>query len=82
MTIDISDEEENNTSNFPSTRSKCNRSVEEVDGPTNTDNVSSDGFIITPDKFVVVYTDGACSNNGKNNARAGLGVWFNHHNPL
>ena len=23
-----------------------------------------------------MYTDGACSNNGKSNAKAGFGVWF------
>lgn len=28
------------------------------------------------DDYVVVYTDGACSNNGKPNAKAGIGVWF------
>ncbi|KAF7263994.1 hypothetical protein GWI33_000782 [Rhynchophorus ferrugineus] len=26
--------------------------------------------------YVVVYTDGACENNGKANAKAGIGVWF------
>nr|XP_018905329.1 PREDICTED: uncharacterized protein LOC109035938 [Bemisia tabaci] len=31
---------------------------------------------------VVVYTDGACSNNGRIRAQAGLGVWFNHNHPL
>jgi hypothetical protein len=23
-----------------------------------------------------IYTDGACSNNGKTDARAGFGIWF------
>ena len=23
-----------------------------------------------------VYTDGACSNNGKTDAKAGFGIWF------
>lgn len=32
--------------------------------------------------YVIVYTDGACENNGKPNARAGLGVWFGHNHPL
>ena len=38
---------------------------------------------ITPSKQVVehspkyyIYTDGACSNNGKSNAKAGYGIWF------
>ncbi|KAJ8954018.1 hypothetical protein NQ318_004311 [Aromia moschata] len=26
--------------------------------------------------YVKVYTDGACENNGRSNARAGIGVWF------
>ncbi|KAF5272782.1 hypothetical protein FQA39_LY07809 [Lamprigera yunnana] len=32
--------------------------------------------------FVVVFTDGACENNGKKNARAGIGVWFDDNHPL
>lgn len=32
--------------------------------------------------YVVVYTDGACLNNGKPNAKAGIGVWFGDNNPL
>lgn len=32
--------------------------------------------------YVVVYTDGACENNGKSNAKAGIGVWFSDGNPL
>lgn len=31
---------------------------------------------------VVVYIDGACSNNGKSYAAAGLGVWFNYGHAL
>lgn len=33
-------------------------------------------------EYVVVYTDGACENNGKHNAKAGIGVWFGDNNPL
>ncbi|XP_066156967.1 ribonuclease H [Euwallacea fornicatus] len=32
--------------------------------------------------YVVVYTDGACEQNGKSNARAGIGVWFSDRHPL
>lgn len=36
-------------------------------------------FIYDYDDYtVVVYTDGACFNNGRPNASAGLGVWFNY----
>ena len=34
------------------------------------------------DGFVVVYTDGACENNGRKGAKAGIGVWFGENNPL
>ena len=30
----------------------------------------------------MVFTDGACPNNGKGGARAGLGVWWNHGHKL
>lgn len=29
-----------------------------------------------------VYTDGACSSNGKEEAKAGIGVWFGDNHPL
>ncbi|KAL1124815.1 hypothetical protein AAG570_001436 [Ranatra chinensis] len=32
--------------------------------------------------FIIVYTDGACTNNGRDGAKAGIGVWFGHNNPL
>ncbi|GLV46662.1 ribonuclease H1 [Carabus blaptoides fortunei] len=32
--------------------------------------------------YVQVYTDGACENNGKAGAKAGIGVWFGHGHPL
>lgn len=31
---------------------------------------------------VEVYTDGACENNGRYGAAAGIGVWFNYRHPL
>ncbi|XP_063922967.1 ribonuclease H1-like isoform X2 [Zophobas morio] len=34
------------------------------------------------DGYVKVYTDGACENNGKPNAKAGIGVWFQEDHPL
>ncbi|KAF5292871.1 hypothetical protein FQR65_LT11123 [Abscondita terminalis] len=33
-------------------------------------------------EVVVVFTDGACENNGRANARAGIGVWFGRNHPL
>jgi ribonuclease HI len=32
--------------------------------------------------YVHVYTDGACENNGRVGARAGIGVWFADNHPL
>ncbi|KRT81176.1 hypothetical protein AMK59_5978 [Oryctes borbonicus] len=31
---------------------------------------------------VIVYTDGACENNGFKGAKAGIGVWFGDDHPL
>lgn len=39
-------------------------------------------FLIDDNEYVIVYTDGACENNGKNNAAAGFGVYFNDDHPL
>ena len=33
-------------------------------------------FMVTADGFTEVYTDGACPNNGKSEAKAGVGVWW------
>ena len=34
---------------------------------------------INYDKFIV-YTDGACRNNGKHNALSSIGIYFSNHN--
>ncbi|XP_033184330.2 ribonuclease H1 [Bombus vancouverensis nearcticus] len=39
-------------------------------------------FIVDGDGFVNVYTDGACTGNGRKNAKAGIGVWFGDSHPL
>ncbi|KAK3914624.1 Ribonuclease H1 [Frankliniella fusca] len=41
-------------------------------------------FKVDSENYVVVYTDGACSKNGAGleNAKAGIGVWFNDGHPL
>lgn len=39
-------------------------------------------FVMDEKGFVVVFTDGACSSNGKAGAKAGIGVWFNYDHPL
>ena len=44
-------------------------------------NSNTKGFIIDSDNYIIVYTDGSCLNNGKPDAQAGIGVWFDdaHH---
>ena len=44
-------------------------------------NVCS-SFQLDPDEYVQVYTDGACSANGRSGARAGLGVYWGDGHPL
>ncbi|CAG9576045.1 unnamed protein product [Danaus chrysippus] len=43
---------------------------------------NGDDFKFDEDGYVQVYTDGACSSNGKNGARAGLGVFWGEGHPL
>lgn len=57
-------------------------STTEVNRFCSSSRESNDGFILTEDGYVVVYTDGACSNNGKYGAKAGIGVWFNSNHVL
>lgn len=88
VTVEISEDEGEETIQNKVTRSKsqqattssANGAAEEVDGWGY--DSSASGFIRTPDGYVVVFTDGACSQNGKVGAKAGVGVWFNHNNPL
>ena len=44
--------------------------------------ISKSDFLRDPNGAVIVYTDGACRGNGRNNAKAGIGVWFNSNHPL
>ena len=37
---------------------------------------------VNQEGFTEVYTDGACPNNGKGGARAGVGVWWGAEHPL
>jgi len=39
-------------------------------------------FMVTADGYTEVYTDGACPNNGRGGARAGVGVYWGDHHPL
>ncbi|NXS07453.1 RNH1 Ribonuclease, partial [Neodrepanis coruscans] len=54
---------------------------DEVSSACSTPTVSEDKFSYMGD-FVVVYTDGCCSGNGRNRARAGIGVYWGPGHPL
>jgi hypothetical protein len=54
-----------------------------VEGLTKPTTVNSDGFLADADGFVHVYTDGACSDNGRGSlSKAGIGVWWADQHPL
>ena len=38
-------------------------------------------YVSEDEEPIIVYTDGACSNNGRSNARAGFGVYFGKDDP-
>ena len=46
-------------------------------------SLDSSGFLKDSDGFVHVYTDGACSDNGRGSlSKAGIGVWWSDNHPL
>lgn len=51
------------------------------DGKDSKNSIFS-GFETDDNGYVHVYTDGACENNGRVGARAGIGVWFADKHPL
>ena len=42
----------------------------------------SSNYNVDKDGYVNVYTDGACASNGRDNSRAGIGVWFGDKHPM
>ena len=48
--------------------------------PPDTDDFP--GFEVDQNGYMHVYTDGACENNGRVGAKAGIGVWFADNHPL
>jgi hypothetical protein len=77
-----------------STKRKCNvydsealpSKVPKVENPDldgdNSKTIVFPEFEVDESGYVHVYTDGACENNGKVKARAGIGVWFADNHPL
>ncbi|KAG8257360.1 Ribonuclease H1 [Homalodisca vitripennis] len=83
VTVELSDGESSDTPVPTTTRSQSTtETVEQVDSPWRGNNSTPQGFIVDQEGFTIVYTDGACSNNGRTGAKAGVGVWFNHNHPL
>ncbi|XP_060535979.1 ribonuclease H1 isoform X2 [Cylas formicarius] len=71
------------TSRTSKTATKKKRGTEEPDlGCGDSKKQRNDHNFEFEDDYVIVYTDGACENNGKANAKAGIGVWFGDGNPL
>lgn len=58
------------------------RDANEIDGAETIEAKKFRQGFETVDNYVVVYTDGACENNGRTNAKAGIGVWFGDHHPF
>jgi len=58
------------------------RDREETDSSETNEIKRSKEDLVLENGYVVVYTDGACENNGKANAKAGIGVWFGDLNGL
>ena len=71
--------------NFPNAKYKKFKTLREAidfleeNSPTETEILAEAGTPLPPDYYV--YTDGACSNNGRPNAKAGLGVYFGQDDP-
>ncbi|XP_065224772.1 uncharacterized protein LOC135848723 isoform X2 [Planococcus citri] len=55
---------------------------QESNGVLSSRNKHMNNLQFDDNNYLVVYTDGCCLNNGRNNAQAGVGVWFNFNHPL
>jgi ribonuclease HI len=80
LTIKRAFEEVDQGEQGSSKRAKTDLEWEDMDLPLM--DPSTENFLTDANGLVLVYTDGACSNNGKYGAKAGIGVWFNHNHPL
>uniref|UniRef100_A0A2H8TCJ3 Ribonuclease H1 n=1 Tax=Melanaphis sacchari TaxID=742174 RepID=A0A2H8TCJ3_9HEMI len=63
----------------------CSPNIDVIDGtdllPSELESAKK-SFTFNEKNEVIVYTDGACSNNGYKGASAGAGVWFGKSHPL
>jgi ribonuclease HI len=63
---------------------ECKNQTDGFDNPIfkKFDNHSdAAAFVESFSETIYVYTDGACINNGEDNARAGIGIYFSKNNP-
>ena len=62
----------------------CKTQIDNFDNPIfkKFDNYDEALLFIENFNNLYVYTDGACINNGSNNAKAGIGIYFYKDNPL
>jgi len=63
----------------------CKAQIEDFQGAIYkkfNSNEEAIDFINDFSNNIYVYTDGACSNNGSSNAKAGIGIYFSKDNPL
>lgn len=50
--------------------------------PTNLEHsIVKDAEQVDENGFLIIYTDGACLNNGRRDAKAGIGIWFGRDHP-
>ncbi|KAG0729845.1 Ribonuclease H1 [Chionoecetes opilio] len=68
-------EEDSDQEAHPSSSKKLSADDKDKEGDKSKFKVDSDDFLI-------VYTDGACGMNGRQGAKAGMGVFFAHDHPL
>ncbi|KAL4098596.1 hypothetical protein QTP88_023168 [Uroleucon formosanum] len=75
----------NKNMTFSDEKDLCSSNIDAIDGsdllPSELESAKK-SFTFNEKNEVVVYTDGACSNNGYKGASAGAGVWFGNHHPL
>jgi len=59
-----------------------NKRAKHESSQLSNDDIDKTKYAMDEEDFVIVYTDGACSSNGKIGSRAGIGVWFGDGNAL
>ena len=70
------------SSEKPSSKKRKLILINELNSECTAAKKTPSDYIIDKDGYVNVYTDGACSSNGRKNSRAGIGVWFGDGHPM